>query len=191
MVMLASADDLRSYLGITSIDLADARADLLLAGVSGLVLDYCNRPSFDVVTDEVVRLNGSGIPILLLPSFPVQGVTSVVENPDSLSGGTPHDLITPTNYIDWSDDGVIERVDGAMFLRRRRWYEVTYSHGYAGVPDSVKLLVLKVSARAVVNPEQLATEAIGTYTVGYAPDETRLPSLSDADRRDLAPYRLP
>lgn len=187
MVSLVTAGELRTYLQLDPDDVTElpaAVADQAIAGVSGLVLTYCRRATFAVV-EVTARLNGNGAREILLPGAPVTEVASVVEDPAGSATG-----LTVGSDVDWSEDGILERV-GGRFARRRRWYEVTFSHGYAdGTPDDVKLVVNRVATRAITNPEGLATEGVGGYNAGFAFDETRLPTLSRPDRRDLDEYRL-
>lgn len=189
MELLATAAQLRLWLDLPADDVAslpDDRAALLLEGASRAVLTYCRRDQF--TEEEVtVRVDGNGGRELLLPGWPVTAVASVVEDPD---GATPTDLLSPTAYVEWSADGILSTIGGGRFARRARWYEVTFTHGYPAVPEDVRNVVLRVAARAVSNPEGLATEGVGGYNAGFAFDDTRLPTLSTPDRRDLHEYRL-
>ncbi len=186
MVALVTAAELRLYLGLAAddvLELPDAVADPAIEGVSALVLTYCKRATFDVV-EVTARVNGNGTSELVLPGAPVTAVSEVVEDPAGLA--TP--LVVGT-AVDWSQDGIIERLDG-RFVRRRRWYEVTFSHGYPAVPDDVKLVVKRVAARAITNPEGLATEGVTGYNAGFGSGDSRLATLAAPDRRDLDEFRL-
>jgi hypothetical protein len=182
--LLASAEELRLWLGLAADDedsLSDELAEMALQGPSRAVLSYCRRSRLVSGTDTV-RLAG-GVTILILPGAPVTDVAQVLEDPD----GAAVDI---TSSVDWTPDGLLSRFDGGYFARRHRWYEVTFTHGYEDIPEDVRNVVLRVAARAVSNPEGLATEGVGGYNAGFAFDETRLPTLSAPDRRELDPYRL-
>lgn len=184
--LLATPAELRTWLELDADDtaaLSDERANLILAGPSKAVLGYCRRPTF-LSTEDTVRLDGSGWVDLILPGAPVTAVTAVVEDPD----GDATELVVGTD-VDFSAHGILRRLNG-YFARRFRWYDVTYTHGFADVPEDVRNVVLRVAARGVSNPEGLATEGVGGYNAGFAFDETRLPTLSAPDRRELDPYRL-
>lgn len=183
--LLATAEDLRIWLELAADDEAElpaTRAELLLEGVSSSVLAYCNRRTFAVV-EETVRLDGTGSPEILLPGAPVVDLTAVTEDPDDAST----DLLA---LVEWSEHGILRLTNGGRWVRRFRHYSVTFSHGYAEIPEAVRNTVLRVAARGVSNPEGLATEGTGGYNAGFAFDETRLPVLSPPDRRELDPFRL-
>lgn len=196
MAPLASPDDLRLWLGgLSAEQLSDERATLILEGVSDEVLEYTNRVElgFELKpadADHAVRVNGTGTKVILLPDPPVTDVVKVVEDPD----GDALELVAGVDY-EWDEDGVLTRLAehwpsaGGYWRRRARFYEITYARGRA-VGTNVRNLVLRVSARAVANPEGLTQEGEAGYTNSYGFDATRLPSLSDADKLVLHPYRL-
>lgn len=182
--LLASPEELRLWLGLAADDVAslsDELATLALEGPSRAVLSYCRRIRF-ATGEDTVRLAGGGT-LLMLPGAPVTAVATVTEDPD----GSATDI---TTSIDWTPEGLLKRLDGGYFAGRTRWYEVTFTHGFPEVPEDVRNIVLRVAARAISNPEGLATEGVGGYNAGFAFDETRLPTLSRPDRLELAPYRL-
>lgn len=165
--LLATRAELALLLELEEAEVPQARAELLLKLASGEARAYTGN-LFDRVADDVVRLNGTGSRVLLLPEAPVSAVTAVVENPDA---ATPTTLAAPTATSpswEWDEDGVIERIDGGVFARRRRFYSVTYTHGFAVVPDEVKGVVLQVAARAFLNPEGLKQETLGRYSYTLA-----------------------
>ncbi len=175
MANLATATELRLFLEVDDAVLPDDRADLILTVVSGLVRDEAHQLFDQVETDEV-DLDGTGTDVLLLPELPVAAVASVLEDGSALVDGTDYD---------WSTNGVLRRLNG-QWIRRARYYTVTYTHGYAAPPDGLKGIVLRVAARIVDNPEGLVQEAIGGYSAGYRFDPA---ALNDADKRALDPYR--
>lgn len=183
MADLASVDELRSFTQIPELD--ETASKIALAGVSRMVRGYCHR-AFAATEDEVVYLDGSGSRSLLLPKLPVVDVSEVIEAP----GDTTYELelVFGTNF-EWNEDGVLRRIDGGRWVPRLRFYKVTNSHG-EDVPDDVKMLVLRICARAVINPEGLTQEATAGYSSAFGFDETRLASLSDADKRALSEYRV-
>lgn len=183
MAGLATAAELREFLRQTEEELPEGRADLILEGVSGLIRDYTGR-TFEAAGDATERVDGSGTIVLLLPSTPVADVSAVVEDPDGDA------LELAAGDFEWSADGILRRLDGGRWLRRFRYYEVTYDSGYDTVPDTVKLVTLRVAARAIVNPEGLTQESAGGYAAGYGFDESRFAALAPADRRELEDYRL-
>ena len=145
MDLLASVAELRVFLEDPTLD--EARSELFLRLASGEARGYTGN-LFDYVEDDVVRLNGTGTSVLLLPEAPVVDVSSIVQ---AVGLADELELELPTaevaGVVEWDEDGVLERIDGGVFARRRRYYAVTYSHGFDVVPDEVKAVVLRIAAR--------------------------------------------
>lgn len=182
MVALITPDELRNFLDVDYGELDDERAGEIIDGTSGVVLAHCNREGFEVTSRELL-LDGTGVRTMLLPCCPIVSVSALVEDPR----GAELELVDDVNF-EWSEKGIVTRIDGGVWRKRARFYSWTIEEGYAAVPDAVKLVVKRLSARAVTNPEGLATESAGGWVGGYAFDDTRLPTVSAADARDLAPF---
>lgn len=183
MADLASPAELRSFTQIPELD--EDASKIALAGVSRMVRGYCRR-AFAATEDEVVYLDGSGSYSLLLPRLPVAGVTEIVEAP----GDATYEItLVEGTHFEWNEDGLVRRLDGSRWVPRLRYYKVTYSHG-EDVPDDVKMLVLRICARAVINPEGLTQEAAAGYSSAFGFDETRLGVLSKPDKDALSEYRI-
>lgn len=183
MADLATVAELRSFTQIP--ELPEAASKLALAGVSRLVRGYCRR-AFAATVDEVIYLDGSGSYSLLLPRLPVAGVTEILEAPGDETYETA--LVEGTHF-EWNEDGLVRRLDAGRWVPRLRYYKMTYSHG-EDVPDDVKMLVLRICARAVINPEGLTQEATAGYSGAFGFDETRLAVLSKPDKDALVDYRI-
>lgn len=179
MVALATPEELRDFLQVP--ELPAAAAQLALDGVSELVRGACHR-DFAATVGDVVFLDGTGSSTLLLPKLPVVAVSEVKEAPGDAT--YERTLVAGTDF-EWNEDGLLRRLGSATWFRRLRFYKVTYDHGTA-VPDDVKLLVLRVCARAAVNPEGLTQEAAAGYSSAFGFDATRLASLSAPDLDALA-----
>jgi len=178
--LLATVPELAAFIQ-DDVDETDGELYLRLAsgevrGATGLL--------FDPVTDDTVRLSGKGSRILLLPEAPVSDVTAVVENAGS---ATPTTLLL--DVFDWDEHGVLERIDGGVFVRRRRFYSVTYDHGFAVVPDEVKAVVLRLAGRAITNPEGMRQESLGRYSYTLAGEQAGV-GFYAPDLVDLEPYLL-
>lgn len=180
MAALASVAELRDFLQIP--ELPEAPAELALNGVSALVRGACHR-AFATTEDEVIYLAGSGSYSMLLPKLPVAAVSEIIEAPGDAV--YERELVEGINF-EWDEDGLLRRLDGGRWIGRLRYYKITHSHGDAAVPDDVKMLVLRVCARAVVNPEGLTQEAAAGYSAAFGFDETRLAALSQPDLDALA-----
>lgn len=184
MVAFATANELRSYLEIPFGELDNERADLILELVSGPILSYTNRTEigFEKQEGATFTLDGSGSDVLLLPVFPLLNVVSLTER---ISGA---ELVDDVDF-EWSAKGILTKL-GGRWSARSRAYVAEVDYNYAEVPAAVKAVALRLAARAVTNPEGLATESAGGYVAGFAFDDTRLPTVSAPDRRDLNPFRI-
>lgn len=158
---------------------------VLIPHASGLVLGHLKRSSLEP-EERTALLDGNGSTVLLLPGDRVVDVVEVVEDPR----GDATELVDDEHF-EWTGAGVLTRLDGSLWRRRARWYDVTFVEGlFPEEIDAVKGVVCRVAARALVNPEGLATESMGGYVSGFAFDETRLPTLAAGDRRDLDRYAV-
>jgi hypothetical protein len=175
MVMLATAEELRSFLTLDEID--ETRANLLIESISSEVLKFTDQ-RFDAQVTETIYLDGSGTKVILMPGLPVYAVGSVTE------GGT---ALTVHDDFEWSADGILRRVSGC-WAQKFRNVAVNYTHGFVAVPAEVRLLVLRVAARGFVNPTATTNESMGGYSAGYGFDATRQAALSEADRDMLRDY---
>lgn len=133
----ATTGDLSSLLEI-DFDVAEAaRAQLLLDLVSGEVKTFCDV-AFEQ-TSRTIELAGTWSARLELPGPPVTSVSTVTLDGDSV-----------TDY----------RLVRGVLVRDSHWggpnrvVTVTYTHGLTAVPDTVRAVVLRASARAWANPEQ-------------------------------------
>jgi hypothetical protein len=183
--LLATVAELRIFLDDPTLD--EDRAELFLRIASGEVRGYTGQ-LFDLVENDEVILNGRGTRILLLPELPVLAVTEVLEAYATTDEATIAGPLDASPIYEWDEDGVLERIDGGVFRRRRRWYQITYDHGYATVPDEVKSVVLRAAGRAFENPEGIRQETLGRYSYTLAGEQAGI-GLYAPDRRDLEPYR--
>jgi hypothetical protein len=159
---LASVAQLAAYLQQPLTD-TDPSALLMLTIASGMVRDYLQQ-QLTTVTGDVVQLD----PIngyVLLPEMPVSAVT-LVETFD----GTVWTTQPTTAYTVSRRMGMIMSVRGTgiTWPTDPESWRVTYSHGYAVVPDSLVGVALGVAARTYSTPAGAESERIGGYQVKYA-----------------------
>lgn len=183
--LLATVAQLRTFLDEPILD--EARAELFLRIASGEVRGYTGQ-LFDYVEDDEVILNGRGTRILLLPELPVLDVIEVLEAFGTADEAVIAGPLGTSPVWEWDEDGVLERIDGGVFRRRRRWYHVTYDHGFLVVPDEVSSVVLRAAGRAYENPEGVRQEALGRYSYTLAGEQAGI-GLYGPDLRELEPYR--
>lgn len=153
---LITVPDLQSYAQVTfpsGVPLTSATA--AIAQASALVESHCKR-RFTLVTDDALTLRWR--PSIVLPDPPVVSIASLVVDGQAAE-------------YDVDDSGRLwPRTTGTTI-------EVTYTHGFATIPDAVKLVVARVASRIMRNPDMRST-----YT---GPDGLNYSSPSDVGPRLL------
>lgn len=181
MARFATVADLANYLG-EAIPAADPRAEFLLDLASAAVQGY-TRQTIELVNNDPIVLNGPGNRVLLLPELPVVGVSAVSVAGTALVAG------------DWklTDAGILWRADGTSWGTGVGLVAVTYSHGYAVIPDDIRAVVLAAAGRGLSNPTGATREQIGNYSIAYPAAATNLGAtvfLTETEQRALDRYRL-
>lgn len=165
---LATLSDLGARLGL---DLTgDARATALLADVSAKVRGHTGR-TFTLIEDDeaVVGVCGG---VATLPNGPVTAVSTVTVD------GTE---VTFT----WTTGRRVYDIDGIAAT-------VTYSHGYAEVPDEIVAVVCQIAGRAygVLPTDAGADESLGDYSIGASPAAAAGPlGMMNDERATLDRYK--
>lgn len=185
MELLASAAELSRFLD-EPVD--TTRAELLLTIASGEVRAATGN-DFDLVEDDELLLSGRGSPVLLLPHAPILDVTEVVEAPGSSSELVIAGPDASSPGFEWSEDGILRRIDGGIFVRRFRYYRVTCDHGFEFTPDEVKGVVLEIAGDVYLNPEGIRQETLGRYSYTVAGRDAGV-GLRAAHEDALAPYAI-
>lgn len=182
MADLASLDDLAARLGVEVDDLDVAQAQTALANASGIVRSLTGPPRQDLefVSQETVILRG-GTQVLALPQRPevvdVDNPLTVVELGDFGAEGF--------TCVEGRD---FERLGGELTRGYPWWWssklmgwpynrplgtwarrvQVTYSHGYAQIPDEIKAIVLDVAQMLHDNPKGLRSVRIDDFSEDYS-----------------------
>lgn len=152
MAMYATPSELASYL---QQDLDTATATLVLQVVSARFAELAHT-RFEV-TAVTYRTLIYGSPTLVLPFWPIVGVTAV--------------RVNGVAVLDYT------RVDGTLYRVARFgscWSfppdvaEADLTHGFAAAPDDVKGAVLESAGLAYQNPDRVMSESIDDYQVRYA-----------------------
>lgn len=121
---------------------------------SAVVEDYCKR-SFAQVIDDEITLRWR--PSIVLPNPPVTEISSV-------------DVDGTAAEYDLDESGRL------WPLTRGSQIVITYTHGFATIPETVKLVALRLAARIFKNP-------VGR--VSYSVDGQSLQGASDVSPRIL------
>ena len=178
MAAFATPSDLASFL---QKDVDTATATLALNIATGKIRDECGW-SITQEVGAVVTLDGEGERALWLPSLLVTAVASVVENGITL---------TVVTQFDWTPYGKLIRV-GRCWTCKPRSVVVTFTHGEATAPDTVKGISLSLAGRLYDNPGGLRSYSVGAVSETFAGSSKDLgPGLTESEKEDLASYRLP
>lgn len=196
--MFCTVADLEDFLHLTITDTAEATR--AIEGATAAIQRYCNQYLAEVVGD-VVTFRTAWQNLLILPEQPVTAVASVVESAVT--------LVNDTDYV-WSDSGIIYRTP-----RGQRWpadfgtVVVTYSHGYATIPQIIREVCIRSASRAfqsglraavLAGVPGVASEQLPDYQVSLQPDTagggasslgaSAAPFLLPSEQAMLNPYRM-
>jgi hypothetical protein len=180
MTAFATVEDLATHLR-RDLDAADtATASQALDGATQLIRSYLGQQVSET-TDDIVELDSTATNLLQLPETPVTDVTEVREN------GI---VLDPTKYS-WTASGMLWRWGGGMtwpWSTAPGIVQVTYDHGYATIPDDMRLVCLEIAARVFITTTGVEFQQFGedSSTTGLGLGQT----LSDIDRQVLDNYKL-
>lgn len=152
-------------------------AELVLAGASGLVRNYCRWP-ISRIENDIRVFDGDGSRWLNLPTLKLNDVTSVsvdtgADDPLALTVGTDFRLLP-----------------NGMLWRSAGWpigyanVTIDFDHGYDPVPDEVRIVVCALAAKFYSNPEGLTSRSGGDSNRAFS-------ELSSLEMQLIAGHRLP
>lgn len=198
MATFCTIADLEAFLQVT-IDTPNAPATAAITAASAAIQNYCRQRIEQVVGDILTLTVEPYRSMLLLPEQPVTAVASVVED------GT---LLTVGDHYRWTASGLLVRQAGAW---NSGWQEVvvTYTHGYATIPDDLKGVCIRAAARAYQAGLRaaagggiagIASEQLPDYSVSFVPESagasasslgaSAAPFLLPSERQMLDRYRV-
>lgn len=163
MADLASVDDLNNFSQL-AIDPSDTAAAFLLKVASGMIRRYLEQDITQTL-DDVEYVDPVGGGYAFLRQLPVQSVASVETSTD----GATWKLVDPANYRVSRRLGVVyaKPWTGVQWGSDPESWRVTYSHGYAAVPDELKGVACSVAARFYSTPAGIDMERTGQRQVKY------------------------
>lgn len=193
MAQFATNADLAARLGLTLTSTEQTRADTLLQLASGLIQQE-TRQQIEQVTDDEYVIRSTYDDRIRLPQRPVTSVSSVTLQ--LIGGAATFDVPTNTYYLD-TDELVRTSfplaVQYAFAQYARGWLgplwqaTITYTHGFATIPEIVKAVCLESVIRAWVNPGSVARQTVGDTVTVY--DNMRFSPtgllLTDGEKKDL------
>lgn len=164
---LCTIADIEQFLQLSLSNIEAAEA--AIAEATAAIRNYTNQHITAVENDAVTLTVPPFRRQILLPELPVTAVASVVED------GTT--LVVGDDYR-WTSAGILERVGGNWDFGWQK-VVVTYSHGYATIPDDVRHVCARMAARryqaglrssATAGVSGIQSQTIPDYAVSYAAD---------------------
>ncbi len=162
--------DVAAFLQITIA--ADSTAALAaIEEASAAIQNYCHQQIAEVEDDEVTFDITGRQTKLFLPELPVNGVSEVLEDGETLTVADDYKL---GNY------GILHRI-GSYWATGVQVVTVTYSHGYGVIPDDVVNVCVRAAARRYqAGLRSEATDGIsavqgmtlGDYSVQYGSEQS-------------------
>lgn len=187
-VPLATLADINARRATALTSAEEVRVEAILRDASAAVRGYTGQHLTEAT--ETLRIKAR-TGVVRLPQRPVTAV-SVVEDPDD----------NAISFEWWGDDrvyvgGLTPLNQWELNMRRAPvvYLDITYTHGYATIPDDIVAVVCQIAARAAgVNPEDSGktSETITnySYSTGGAAAAGGVGMLSD-ERSVLDRYRRP
>jgi len=166
MTDFAKPSDVEHFLQLeisTSAQLAAAMRAVEEA--TAAIRNYC-RQELELVEDEEITLDSSGGPVLFLPELPVISVSTVIEDGDTLTVDDDYKL---------GQYGILHRIE-ANWASGIQIVTVTYSHGYATIPDDIVSVATRAASRAyqaglkAADAEGIAgiaSKSLGDFSVSF------------------------
>jgi len=151
---LADPEELAIWLGKPA---GDAKLLAALRAASRRFRGAVRHP-VTLVGGDVVTLDGFGRESLLLPVWPTIAVETV-----SLDGV---ELVEGTDYS-WSEAGILRRLGCQVWPDRLRCVEVTYSHGWALIPEDISEVVIDQARTLFTVPAGVQSKAVGGQSVTF------------------------
>jgi hypothetical protein len=114
-------------------------AQRAVAEATEAIRNYCQQVISLVVNDEITLDVGAGQDVLFLPELPVIEVSEVIEDGDTLTAGSDEDY-------QLGRYGVLHRI-GQNWAEGVQTVTVTYTHGYATIPQDVRDVATRAASR--------------------------------------------
>ena len=166
MAALATVADLTARLGRSLDETEELRAEALLDGASARVRAYTGQQFEQATTTDRIQVRNGRV---RLPQRPVTAVSAIADTDGNDVEFTWH----AGNYLTLSALGSIVRFDLEPYSNGGpTWVDVTYTHGYAAIPDDVVEVVCQMVLRAFgQSPETTgySSESVDDYSYSIGP----------------------
>jgi hypothetical protein len=169
----ATIEDIKKFLQveITS-DEAIASINRALDEATAAIKNYTNQV-LELVQDETISLESPGGTRLTLPQLPVVDISAVEDN------GT--DLVSGDDYV-LGAGGILYRIPvWTKWSYGPQAVTITYSHGYATIPDDIVSVATRMAARAYQSGLRsgadnavlgVSSKSLGDFSVSYGGEQS-------------------
>lgn len=166
MTAFATAADFADLLGITLTNAQNTRATNLLGRASQRIREAVGK-TIDETTETYTR-PGTSDERILLPETPVISVASV-----AIDGTQISTWYLAGNEIVRYGFNLVDRVltdypYGGGFGWEQQTLTITYTHGYATIPEICRSIALEMVRRAWMNPAAIVEETVGNVRTTFA-----------------------
>lgn len=143
-----------------------AAAERAVEEATAAIRNY-TRQYLELVSGETITLDSKGWARLFLPELPVVSVAAVVEDGETLTVDDDYKL---------GEHGILHRTGGAKWASGIQIIEVTYTHGYATLPDDIVAIATRAASRAYQSGLRAAedeallgvqSKSLGDFSVQY------------------------
>jgi len=182
--------ELKTYLNIDGTD-EDEQLQFIVDGVNAAVVEQLEREIESAEATEYY--DGHDEKLLMLRRRPVTAVAGVWVDPTGYAGQGSNAFASTTEWTQGTDffireteesednGGILEAIARAWPFGRKN-IKITYTAGYATVPDDLKLALLKTAAIARKKIDivgDITGESIGSYSYSVAQNVSTDPLLSE------------
>jgi hypothetical protein len=164
MADLATVADLNNFSQL-GLDSGDTSAAYLLKVASGMIRRYLEQ-DITVTANDVEYADPINGQVVFLRQLPVTSV-SLVET--STDGGVTWTTVAPANYAVSRKQGTVSAKPwtGIQWGSDPESWRITYTHGYATVPDELNGVCCSIASRFYATPAGIDMERTGQRQVKY------------------------
>lgn len=168
---LCTLEEVRPYLATTGTG-DDAILTRMITACSAAIAQYVSRTLLSSTFTK--RLDGTGTKVLMVPDYPISSIASL-----AVDG-----LAVPANAYVFSNDTIVHQT--GVFERGIANVEITYTAGYAAIPDDIKQACIELVCYRYKERSRIGevSKSMGGQTVSFLQKD-----LPNFVKMILDPYR--
>jgi len=184
MADLATVEELNEFSQL-SLDPADTSAAFLLKVASGMIRRYLEQ-DITQATNDVEYADPISGSFVFLRQLPVTSVSLV----ETTTDGTTWTTVDPANYTVSRKTGIVAAKPwtGIQWGSDPESWRITYTHGYATVPDELKGVACSIASRFYSTPAGIDMERTGQRQVKYSLESA---GFTGMESMVLSSFRIP